>query len=177
MTLAPVLTTERLVLRGHRITDLDDYTALWRDESVVRYIDGRKLEQHECWARIMRFHGMWSLLGFGFWVIEDRSTGAFLGEAGVMDAKRIIEPTLAGTLEAGWVLAAPARGKGIAYEAMRALLDWTDATYPTVEQSCIIEDGNVASVALAERLGFRELVESDLAGTPIIQFRRSPVRP
>jgi RimJ/RimL family protein N-acetyltransferase len=176
MTVAPTLTTERLVLRSHRLDDLDDYIALWRDESVVRYIGGRKLEQHECWARIMRFTGMWTLLGYGFWIIEDRATGAFLGEAGVMDAKRIIEPTLAGTLEAGWVMAAPARGKGMAFEAMSAVLDWTDATYPDVKQSCIIQEGNAASVKLAERLGFREVAHSDLTGTPMIQFRRTPAK-
>jgi RimJ/RimL family protein N-acetyltransferase len=176
MNVAPVISTERLLLRGHRLEDLDPYTALWADETVVRFIGGQKLNRNECWTRLLRAHGMWSLLGYSFWIIEDRITGTLIGEAGVMDAKRDLEPSLDGTLEAGWVLHPAYHGKGLAREAMTAVLDWADTNFPAMPQSCIIEGGNVASLRLAQHLGFQEIARSDVKGSQMRQFRRFTCR-
>ena len=102
MSGAPVLVTERVILRAHRVSDFDSYRELWSNETVVRFIGGRPLDRQESWTRLLRAAGMWSLIGCGFWIVEERETGRLIGEAGVMYAKRTIEPTLDGTLEAGW---------------------------------------------------------------------------
>ena len=39
-------------------------------------------------------HGLWSLLGFGYWAIEEKAAGGFVGELGFADFKRDIEPSL-----------------------------------------------------------------------------------
>ena len=42
-------------------------------------------------------------MGFGYWVAEEKATGAFLGEIGFADYQRDLEPRLDGVPEAGWV--------------------------------------------------------------------------
>jgi RimJ/RimL family protein N-acetyltransferase len=172
MQAIPVIEGARVRLREHRAEDLDDYTALWSDEAVVRHIGGRPLGRHDCWGRILRFRGMWTLLGFGFWIVEDRRTGDLIGEAGTMDIRREIEPSLDGTLEAGWVLLPEFHGQGMAGEAMRLVLEWADRHHPWQELSCIIAEGNRSSLRLAEKLGFGRSGSGDFQGSMLIHFRR-----
>lgn len=172
MSDVPLLRTERLLLREHRPDDLQTYTALWGDADVVRYIGGKALDRQECWQRILRFRGMWAALGFGFWIIEDGASGKLIGECGVMDAKRAIEPSLDGTLEAGWALVPSAHGRGFAREAMEAVLAWVDTRGPALPQSCIIAEGNTASMRLAGLLGFHESGRGDHHGTLLVHYRR-----
>jgi len=170
----PILAGERIRLRGHRPDDLDAYTALWSDETVVRFIGGQPLGKSDCWARILRFRGMWSVMGFGFWVVEDVRTGALIGEAGIMDMKREIEPSLDGTLETGWALLPAFHGQGLAREVMDLVLDWVDIHHPTIPQSCIIAEQNAPSMRLAAKLGFTESGRGTFHGAGLVHFRRRP---
>lgn len=171
MTSAPVLTTDRLILRPHRLDDFENCCALWGDESVVRYIGGSVQDRQGVWFRMLRYAGMWTLLGYGMLVIEERETGAFLGEAGLLNACRGLEE-LEGVPEVGWVLAPAAWGRGIATEAMRAVLDWADHGLRAPALRCIIEDGNAASVGVAEKLGFSGLTQTALNGASIMVMER-----
>src|SRR5258708_23056174 len=122
----PIVETERLILRGHRVDDFTALAAMWADPIVVRHIGNHPSTIEQSWARLLRYAGHWSLVGFGFWAIEDRASGTFAGEIGVADFKREIEPPV-GELETGWVLASWAHGRGFATEALRAVLAWADA--------------------------------------------------
>ena len=100
----PALDTERLTMRGHTLADFDECLAMWTDPVVMRHLGGRPLTMEEMWARLLRYAGSWSLLGFGYWVVRERATGRFVGEVGLADLRRDIEPRLGGVPEAGWVL-------------------------------------------------------------------------
>src|SRR5215469_12995657 len=78
----PVLETERLRLRRHRVEDLADCLSLWGDPDVTRFIGGTPASEEEVWARILRYAGLWSLLGFGYWRIEEKASRGFVGEVG-----------------------------------------------------------------------------------------------
>jgi RimJ/RimL family protein N-acetyltransferase len=78
----PIIETERLKLRGHTIEDASNVVALWSDPEVTRYIGGKPHTAEECWARLLRYVGHWSLLGFGYWVVEEKAAGEFVGEVG-----------------------------------------------------------------------------------------------
>jgi RimJ/RimL family protein N-acetyltransferase len=97
---------------------------MWADPKVTRYILERPLTEEESWARLLRYVGHWALAGFGYWVIVEKQTGDFVGEAGFADHKRKIQPSLEGMPEIGCVLAARAHGKGFATEAVQAITDW-----------------------------------------------------
>jgi RimJ/RimL family protein N-acetyltransferase len=96
----PVLETARVRLRPYRLTDFDAYAALWADPDVVRFLGGTPFTREQAWIRFLRQIGLWHHLGFGFWVIEDRASGAFAGECGFHDLQRGLTPTLDGTMEA-----------------------------------------------------------------------------
>ena len=53
--------------------------------------------------------GCGALLGFGYWLVEERATGAFVGEVGLADFRRELEPGFGDAPEAGWVLIPPHR--------------------------------------------------------------------
>lgn len=168
---APVLVTGRLILRGHRPSDFKNCLALWSDPDVTRFIGGRPSTGEEVWARLLRYIGHWTALGYGFWVIEDAASGAYLGEIGFADFRRAIEPALDGMPEMGWALSPMAHGKGIATEALAAALTWGDSNLPA-PFCCIISPDNAPSLRVAEKAGFVELTRTTYHDSPTIIFRR-----
>ncbi|QGP77980.1 GNAT family N-acetyltransferase [Sphingobium sp. CAP-1] len=171
MPQAPILETIRLILRPHRVEDYPACRILWADEQVVRHIGGAPQDGQAVWFRLLRYAGMWPMLGYGMWVIEERDSGAFLGEAGLLNAERGI-PELEGVPEAGWVVGPEAWGRGIATEAMHAILEWADAHLDAPSLRCIIDPDNMASIKVAEKLGFHALVDTTYGGKPTRVFER-----
>lgn len=169
---APILTTPRLVLSAHTTADFPDDLALWTDPVVTRFIGGRPSAPDEVWARLLRYAGLWALLGYGYWAIRDRADGRFLGEAGLADFHRAIDPPLGDTPEAGWILRPEAQGRGLAVEAMTAILDWAQETAGLPRTVCIIAPQNAPSLALAARLGYRQRVETTFRDQPTIILDR-----
>ncbi len=167
---APVIRTGRLVLRAHRRDDFAPLSAMWREPEVVRHIgDGVPMSEEEVWAKLLRFAGLWALLGFGFWAVEDKASGRLVGEVGFLDRGRA-DPLLSGAPEAGWALAAAFQGRGYGSEAMRAVLDWGDRRF---ERSvCVIDPDNQPSIALARRLGYADLGEVESHGRRRLAFQR-----
>jgi RimJ/RimL family protein N-acetyltransferase len=170
----PILQTDRLTLRGHRLDDFAECFAMWADPAVTRYIGGRPFTEEEVWARLLRYVGHWSLLGFGYWVVCERSTGRFVGEVGFADFKRDLKPSFEGAPEAGWVLARWASGQGFATEAVRAIVAWADERF--ARTVCMIDAGNAASVRVAAKCGYREWHKTAYKGTPAILYERTLTR-
>src|SRR4051794_32453249 len=75
----PIIETARLILRDHRLADFDIYVAMWADPLVTRFIGGRARSREESWIRFLRHAGMWRHVGFGFWAIEEKESGRFVG--------------------------------------------------------------------------------------------------
>lgn len=168
----PELRTERLTLRSHTRADFDDSFAMWSHPDVTKHIGGRPFTREECWARLLRYGGMWPLLGMGFWVARETATGAFVGEVGVTDFGRELEPGFGDTPETGWALAASAHGKGYATEAMRAVVGWADSQLRTLRTVCMINPDNAASIAVAAKLGYAEYARADYKGSPVVLYER-----
>ena len=169
---APPLYTARLSLRPHALSDYDACAAMWGDPVVTRYIGGRASTREEVWARLLRYAGHWALLGYGYWAIDETDTGRFVGEVGLADFHRDMEPSFAGAPEAGWVLCPWAHGKGFATEAVRAALAWAETELGVVRTVCMIDEGNTASVRVAEKCGYREWQRASYKGTPAMLFER-----
>ena len=172
MSSAPILETERLILREHRPEDLDAYHALWSDPHEIRFIGAAALTREQAWDALVRHRGMWAVLGFGFWVIEDKQGGELVGEAGVQERRRDIQPSIEGTMEAGWILRPDMQGKGMAREAMEAVIGWANKAFPHLALTCIINPDNAASLKLAERLGFSPMARTTYKDRPNIILRR-----
>jgi RimJ/RimL family protein N-acetyltransferase len=151
---APRIETGRLLLRAHTLADAPASAALWADETVTRFIGGRPHTREESWARLLRYAGHWSLLGYGYWLVEEKESGAFVGEVGLADYHRDVQPPIDGVPEIGWVLSPGHHGKGYAAEAVQAVIDWADSTLHPARIVCLIHPENAASLRLAHRFGF-----------------------
>jgi RimJ/RimL family protein N-acetyltransferase len=113
-------------------------------------------------------------MGFGYWVVEEKSTGNFLGEVGFADYKRDIQPSLKDVPEIGWAFAAHAHGKGFATEAVRAAVAWGDKHFSAQRTACIIAPENLPSVRVAEKCGYQEFSRATYKGKPALMFERKP---
>jgi len=168
----PILETARLRLRGHCLDDFAASAAMWADPIVTRYFGGKVLTEEEAWTKFLRYAGHWSLLGFGYWAVEEKATGNFIGEVGFCDYKRDIESLLKNVPEIGWVLASGAHGKGYATEAVQAAIEWGDRKFEESQTNCIINPENLSSIRVAEKCGYREFQRTIYKGHPAIVFVR-----
>lgn len=169
----PVLETDRLVLRGFHLDDLDAMTAMWVLPEVVRYIGGTPLSREQSWTRLLRHIGMWSVMGFGFWAIIEKASGQLIGEAGFHEMRRDFTPSIENTMEAGWGLLPDFHGSGYATEALNAMWPWAKANHGGVPITCIIDPNNTTSRRLAERHGFEEFARSTYQGSDIVIYRKA----
>lgn len=161
---APRLETERLILRETQASDFEACAALWADERVTRHIGGVPSTPTDSWGRMLRFPGLWALLGYGYWTLEDKADGRFCGQVGFADFKRDITVDIDNVPEAGWVLSPHVHGKGYATESMSAALAWLDETVDAPQSCCLIDPENAASIRVAEKLGYGDRQSAVLSG-------------
>jgi RimJ/RimL family protein N-acetyltransferase len=174
---APIIHTARLILRPHRAEDLEACAAMWSNPQVTRHIGGRPSSRTDTWMRILRYAGLWSILGYGYWALEDRATSKFVGDVGLADFHRELSPPIFGVPEAGWVLHPAFYGRGYATEALCATLRWADANLPSDKTACIIARDNIASIRVAEKAGYLEWARTTYLGAATILYIRSRQSP
>ncbi|MBX3480863.1 MAG: GNAT family N-acetyltransferase [Caulobacter sp.] len=119
MLASDMITTDRLILRGWRDSDLEPWIALNADPEVMRFFPATQTAD-ECRAMAARNQAHIDQHGFGLWAVERREDGAFLGFTGLTHLKDN-NPMFPG-VEAGWRLARQAWGQGYASEAAAASL-------------------------------------------------------
>ncbi|MBX2806220.1 MAG: GNAT family N-acetyltransferase [Hyphomicrobiales bacterium] len=158
------LETERLKLRGWRESDLGPLAAFYADEESARFLGGVR-ERDIVWRALAAYVGHWGLRGYGFWALEEKTTGDFAGWCGLWFPEGWPEP------EIGWGLMPAARGKGYATEAARRARQFAYGELGWTTAISFIDAKNNASRAVAERLGARPDGEMELFGNPAIIFR------
>jgi RimJ/RimL family protein N-acetyltransferase len=151
---APVIETERLRLRMHRQDDFSACAAMWADPDVTKYIGGKPSTAQQTWSRLLAYIGHWQLLGFGYWAIETRDAHEFAGEIGFADFKRDIAASMQGAPEIGFALVSKFHGRGMATEAARAALSWSDQHFRSPRTVCLIDPQHAASQRVAEKCGY-----------------------
>lgn len=152
-----MIETERLILRPPVEADLEPFAAMSADPEVMRHFPAL-LDRDECRAMFGRINARIADRGYGFWAVERKSDGAFIGLAGLQDYKP--EMPLTG-IEAGWRLARQAWGQGYASEAARASLAFAFETLGASRVSAITATGNLPSQAVMRRIGMTARPELD----------------
>jgi RimJ/RimL family protein N-acetyltransferase len=145
---------------------------MWADPIVTRHIGGHPLTEEESWSRFLRYAGHWAMLGFGYWVVEEKSTRSFAGEVGFADHKRDLQPPFVDRPEIGWVISPSFHGKGYATEAVRAAAAWGDTHFGSRRTACLIHPDNFQSIRVAEKCGYRKSEPATYKGRPALVFVR-----
>jgi RimJ/RimL family protein N-acetyltransferase len=141
------LETERLILRPFAEADFDAYAAIHADPEVTRFLGGVPQPRWEAWRSFAMLVGHWTLRGYGSWAVEEKSSGVFIGRAGLH------YPDGWPGIEVGWVMAHSHWGKGYATEAGRAAMQWAFDVLGLAHIISIIRPENARSIRVAERLG------------------------
>lgn len=169
----PILETKRLQLRSHKLKDFESCVAMWVDPNVTQYTIGCPSSEQRTWIRMMSYLGHWNLMGFGYWAVEEKASGKYIGELGFADFKRDMQPSIKNIPELGWTLATHAHGKGYATEALNAVLAWGDKQLSAKHTVCIINPNNTASLRLANKLGYQEWIRTIKGSEPEVLFKRN----
>ena len=172
LTAAPIVETERLRLRGRNLDDFTFINRMWSDPGVTKYIGGKPRPEEENWTKFLRMIGHWPMMGFGYWLVEEKDSGNLVGEVGFGEFKRDMKPLIKGEPELGYAFAASAHGKGYASEAAVAAVKWGDEFFGTLRMSCIVDPGNSASVRVAEKCGFEKTAQGLYHGEEIVVLHR-----
>lgn len=111
-------------------------------------------------------------MGFGYWAIEERETGQFIGELGFANFRRDMTPSLGDTPELGWALLSSHHRKGYATEALLAAIQWGDENLRNKNTAAIIDPDNIASIKVAVKVGYKLDKEVESSGRKSLLYRR-----
>jgi aminoglycoside 6'-N-acetyltransferase len=148
---ARILDTTRLVLRPLTAADAAAIVAYRDDPEVARYQSWDRYREADALALVASLAdacpgkpGAWFQ-----WGITDRSSGALIGDCGL---KTLEDPRL-GMI--GYTLGRSHQGRGLATEALRAVIDLAFGRLAMHRLSASVDADNLRSLALLGRLGWR----------------------
>ena len=138
--------TERLLLRHWNENDFDQFAAYYADENSARYVGGRK-NNDEAWRHMALMIGHWQLKGFGYWAVDEKESGEFVGSVGLWKSPGWPE------LELGYWILNEFQGKGYAFEAALECKEYAQNVIQATSLVSYIDPNNLPSIKLAEKLG------------------------
>jgi RimJ/RimL family protein N-acetyltransferase len=114
--------------------------------------------------------GQWVLQGAGWWAIELRASGTFVGNVGAFF--RETSPDI----EIGWNVLHAHWGQGIATEAATEVARYVFEDRKERRLTALIDSGNKASQRVAAHLGLAYEAEADLFGKPLGRYALEKAR-
>jgi RimJ/RimL family protein N-acetyltransferase len=147
-----ILETDRLILRHLILEDLDDLYELYCDAEVVRYIPDAPKTLEETLKELK-----WHLNGhpkhpeLGLWATIHKKTNRFIGRCGLLPW------TLDGCeeVEVAYLISRQYWGQGLGTEAAQAVLEYGFEELNLSRLICLIDEENLTSKKVAEKIGMR----------------------
>lgn len=143
--MSPQIETERMILRLPKAEDHEKYCAFIQSDRA-KYV-GRIDDAVDAWRAFAGEVGHWTLLGYGPFFMDLKSTGETVGSVGPW------RPAPYPEIEFGWILYEGCEGEGYAYEGSLAARAWCYREYGWTTLVSYISKSNARSIALAKRLG------------------------
>ena len=147
LTNSPVLKTQNLILRGPKKLDIEPTIGFLQNEQRSVFF-GALANRGDAWRWFALNIGHWHLHGFGYFTIVTKRK-EIAGLCGVWFPEGWPEPEL------GWVVFDNFEGKGIAFEAAKAVRSWAYSKLGFTTIISNIVPKNNRSIALAKRLNAR----------------------
>ena len=135
-------------MRDWRESDLAPWAAMNADPEVREHL-GPLLSAEDAAASVRHFSEELNRNGFGFWAVEVRASGEFIGFTGLDTVDEGMPFT---GVEIGWRLARSAWGYGYATEAALATLDYGFDVVGLSEILAVTSATNLRSQAVMRRI-------------------------
>jgi RimJ/RimL family protein N-acetyltransferase len=162
----PTLETDRLILRGPRLSDLGAYVAY--KTSARSKFTGGPIDREKASFQFAALSGLWALRGYGLFMAElkDKPDDVIGGFGVFHPLSNQEEP------EFGWTLYNAAfEGQGYVTEAMRTVIPWAWPVMGVDTAQSHIDEGNDPSVAVAKALGATfDAKQTQIANAPGGEF-------
>lgn len=142
------LETARLILRPTRAEDFEGWLSVMTDPVAMEHLGGAQARSL-VWRDFLMMAGAWSIQGFGMFSVIEKATNRWVGRVGPWMPEGWPGP------EIGWGISRDRWGRGYAVESATAAIDWAFAELGWREVIHSIGPQNVASQAVARRLGAR----------------------
>ena len=166
------LESARLRLRPWRDTDLAEFAQMCADPQVMRYFPAC-LSRLESASLIGRFRGHFAEHGYGFWALERKDTGAFIGFTGLSTVA--FDARFTPAVEIGWRLAPQHWGLGYASEAAWAVLRCAFDRLALAQVVSFTPQLNLPSQKVMQAIGMQRDWEGDFEHPKLPQ--EHPLRP
>ena len=169
-----ILQTKRCIVRELTMDDMDALYELYGPPEITRFVEPLYEREKELEYQQNYIHRIYGGYGYGMWAVIDKESDSLIGRIGVeghledavpacvkQDAAGYDHPAgnAFDVVELGYIVAVEWQRKGIAVEVCAAVLDYAR---DVLEMRCAyarIHPDNVASIRLAQSLGFTETDE------------------
>lgn len=154
------LETERLILRDWEEEDLVHFARINSDPIIMEYYPSR-LDEAASVRLAAHFQDHIVKHGYGFYAVEHKGDGAFVGFSGLSQVPG--KMPFAPAVELAWRLDYGYWGKGYGSEVTRALLAHGFGALGLEEIIAYCTEGNVRAQALLAKIGFTHDIAGDFA--------------
>ena len=96
----PVLSSDRIILRGWQDSDLNPYTALVSDPVLMHFIGGGAMRCEDARKEFNSMREQWVDRQIGIFAIADKMSDELIGFTGLFESPLIDEPELSWSLSA-----------------------------------------------------------------------------
>jgi [ribosomal protein S5]-alanine N-acetyltransferase len=159
------LETDRLTIRPFRPDDAEAMLDVYGDPEVMRFIPGGALPDVAAVGRLLGgYDKAQRERGFSSWAVVERASARVVGDAGF----GLFVPT--GDVELGYTLSRDVWGRGYATEAAGACLAAGLQHLDAPRIIALVDESNVPSLRVAERLGMTRLETIEAHGRPHVLF-------
>ena len=162
-----VLETTRLQLRPCQIEDIQLVHTLWTNDCVRYFLfDNRVISSDEARAFVEDSVANFEQYGYGLWLVFLRDIDHLVGFAGFLPSEEGTPSLIYGVHPDRW-------GYDYATEAASAVLSYAleKLTLPKVRAD--VDEPNIASVRVLEKLGMRRTGREVVNGHPLLYFELS----
>lgn len=142
--------TPRLRCRRWVAADLPQVFAVYADPQAMRFVgEGQPITQAQAgeWMAVTAHN--YATRGYGMFALEDRASGAVVGFCGIVHPGGQPEP------EVKYAFARQAWGRGLATEAVAALLAHAHAAFGLDRIIATVAEGNAGSQRVMDKVGAR----------------------
>ncbi|WP_269149133.1 glutamine-hydrolyzing GMP synthase [Helicobacter apodemus] len=159
---APILSTERTILRPYTQADFKALHEILSDEKTM-YTWGHGFSKKESQEWLDKQLTHYKKYGFGIWAIIEKQSGKIIGNAGLNYEQICLEPLenkaqktkgeSKKIVEIGYLLHRDFWNKGYGSEVARMCVKYGFETLGLEEVYCLIKEDNLSSIKVAQKLG------------------------